>query len=111
MTEAMAAERGVEVLVVDRDISRLAAASFYGRGADARARLVIDPTTHVLLGATFVGPHVAELLHAATIAISAKLTIDQLRHAVAPFPTLSQIWPALTDEAARHLSPMLVGSP
>ncbi len=104
MTEQMARDSGFDIIVVDRDIDSLAAASFYGRGAPARARIVVDRADHRVLGATFVGPHVAELLHAATIAISAGLTIDQLRHAVAPFPTLSQIWPALTDEAARQLS-------
>jgi len=103
MTAQMAHDAGISPVVVDRDIDRLAAASFYGRGAPARARLLVSPDDGSVLGATFVGPHVAELLHAATIAISAQLTIDQLRHAVAPFPTLSQIWPALTDEAARQL--------
>jgi dihydrolipoamide dehydrogenase len=103
MTEEMATDAGLSFTVVDREIGRLAAASFYGRGAAARARLVVDLEDGRLLGATFVGPHVAELLHAATIAISAGLTIEQLRHAVAPFPTLSQIWPVLTDEAARRL--------
>lgn len=103
MTERMAHDAGLSYIVVDRDLGQIAAASFYGRGAPARARLVIDAEDGRVLGATFVGPHVAELLHAATIAISAELTIEQLRHAVAPFPTLSQIWPALTDEAARRL--------
>lgn len=103
MTERMAREAGLPFIVVDRDLGRIAAASFYGRGAPALARLVIDAEDGRVLGATFVGPHVAELLHAATIAISAELTIEQLRHAVAPFPTLSQIWPSLTDEAARLL--------
>jgi dihydrolipoamide dehydrogenase len=104
MTSDMARERQLDVIVVDRDIHRLAAASFYGKGEPARARLVIDRASTRVLGATFVGPHVAELLHAATIAISAELRLEQLRHAVAPFPTLSQIWPALTDEAARQLA-------
>ena len=102
MTEQMARDADLDIVVVDRDIDGLAAASFYGRCARARARLVFDVDSRRLLGATFAGPQVAELLHAATIAISAELTLDHLRHAVAPFPTLSQIWPALTDEAARQ---------
>jgi dihydrolipoamide dehydrogenase len=99
-TEVSAREAGIQIVVSDRDIDRLAAASFYGKGAPAKARLIFDADSQVLIGATFVGPHVAELLHAATISISARLTLEQLRHAVAPFPTLSQIWTVLTDHAA-----------
>jgi dihydrolipoamide dehydrogenase len=102
-TADSARQAGRDIVIADRDIDRLAAASFYGRGEPARARLIFERHSTKLLGAAFVGPHVAELLHGATIAISAELTLEQLRHAVAPFPTLSEIWPALTDEATRQM--------
>lgn len=34
-----------------------------------QARILVDESRHVLAGATFVGPQVAELLHSATVAI------------------------------------------
>ena len=36
----------------------------------------------VLLGATFAGPDVAELLHAATIAVVGEVPLDRIWHAV-----------------------------
>jgi dihydrolipoamide dehydrogenase len=46
-----------------------AAASFHGRGASGTTRFVVDTDREVLIGATFVGPEIAESLRAATIAI------------------------------------------
>ncbi len=44
------------------------------------------------VGATFVGPNVGEMLHAATIAVVGKVPIDTLWHAVPAFPTVSEVW-------------------
>jgi pyruvate/2-oxoglutarate dehydrogenase complex dihydrolipoamide dehydrogenase (E3) component len=69
-------------------------------GFDGWAKLVIDAATDTLLGATFVGPEFSELVHAATLAIVAKVPISVLRHAVAPHPTVSQVWdPLLTQQS------------
>jgi hypothetical protein len=62
--------------------------------------LVIDADTNTLLGATFVGPEFSELAQAATLAIVAKVPISLLRHAVAPHPTVNQVWdPLLAEES------------
>jgi len=53
---------------------------------------VVDVEREVLLGVSFVGPEVADFLHAATIAVSAELPLASLAHAVAPFPTRSELW-------------------
>ena len=50
-----------------------------------------------LLGATFVGPEVAELVHAATVAVVGRMTLDQLWHAVPSFPTASEVWLRLLE--------------
>lgn len=64
------------------------------------AKLVIDADTNALLGATFVGPEFSELVHAATVAVVAKLPTTLLRHAVAPHPTVNQVWdPLLAQES------------
>ena len=51
------------------------------------ARAIVDEDRGVLIGATFVGPDVAELLHSATIAIVGEVPIDRLWHAVPSYPT------------------------
>ena len=52
----------------------------------------------MLVGATFVGPETAEWVHAATIAIVGEVPMERLWHAVAPFPTRSEIWLNLLEE-------------
>lgn len=52
-----------------------------------------------LVGATFAGVEVAELLHAATVAIVGGLTVQQLWHAVPSYPTASEVWLRLLDQA------------
>ena len=40
----------------------------------------------------------AELLHAATIAVAGEVPLDRLAHAVPAFPTRSEIWLNLMGE-------------
>jgi dihydrolipoamide dehydrogenase len=64
------------------------------------AKLVINDETNTLLGATFVGPQFSELVQAATLAVLAKVPVSLLRHAVAPHPTVNQVWdPLLAQES------------
>ncbi|OBB68016.1 NAD(P)/FAD-dependent oxidoreductase [Mycobacterium sp. 852014-50255_SCH5639931] len=67
-------------------------------GFQGWAKLVIDAETNTLLGATFVGPEFSELVQAATLAIVAKIPVSLLRHAVAPHPTVNQVWDLLLDQ-------------
>lgn len=64
-------------------------------GFEGWAKLVIDVSTNTLLGATFVGPEFSELVQAATVAVVGKVPVTVLRHAVAPHPTVNQVWDAL----------------
>ena len=50
-----------------------------------------------MVGATFVGPEVAELTHSATIAVAAEVPLDTLWHAVPSFPTLAEVWLRLLE--------------
>ena len=61
------------------------------------SQLVIDADRRVVVGATFVGPGVQEMLHAATIAIAGEVTLEQLWHAVPAFPTVSEVWLRLLE--------------
>jgi dihydrolipoamide dehydrogenase len=91
-TLASAQQVGIAARAVDRDTSGTAGASFHGRGAPGTTRFVLDTERELLVGATFVGPDVAELLHAATIAIVAEVPLATLEHAVPAFPTRSELW-------------------
>ena len=57
----------------------------------------MQPEREVLLGVTFIGTGVAELLHAATIAVVGEVPIARLWHAVPSFPTMSEIWLRLLE--------------
>jgi len=92
MTLAQAEEAGIRVRALDYDLSAVAGASTRSDDYRGRALAVVDEDRGVLVGATFVGPDVAELLHAATIAIVGEVPIDRLWHAVPAYPTVSEVW-------------------
>ena len=48
--------------------------------------MVVDLDREILLGVTFVGPGVGELLHSATVAVAGEVPIDRLWHAVPSLP-------------------------
>ncbi|GAA1688878.1 NAD(P)/FAD-dependent oxidoreductase [Microcella alkalica] len=104
MTAAGAAGRGLAIRVSDYEIGHVAGASLHAEGYRGRARLVIDDARDVVIGFTAVGDDVAELVHAATIAIVGEVPIARLQHAVPSYPTMSEIWLRLleTDRAQRR---------
>lgn len=102
LTEAEARKAGHEVAVVDYGLGGIAGASVYEDGFDGHARLVIDAERDVVLGATFVGPEVAELVQAATVAVVGEVPISRLWHAVPAYPTISEIWLRLLEEYGRQ---------
>jgi len=91
-TVASAEDAGLRVRAVDVGTGANAGGSFYGRGARGTARIVVDEDRRVLVGATFTGPDVQDALHAATIAVVARVGLDDLWHAVPSFPTRSEWW-------------------
>lgn len=88
---------GIDARAVDQPTSGNAGGSFYGRGAQGTARLVVDQDRRVLVGATFTGAEIAEFVHAATIAIVGEVTLERLWHAVPSFPTRSEVWLRLLE--------------
>ena len=92
LTEKAARERDLRIRVLDYDLSWIAGATTSADDYVGAARAIVDEDRGVLVGATFVGPDVAELLHSATVAIVGEVPIDRLWHAVPSYPTLSEVW-------------------
>jgi pyruvate/2-oxoglutarate dehydrogenase complex dihydrolipoamide dehydrogenase (E3) component len=98
-TEASAKDAGLNVRVVEAPTQGNAGASFYGRDTPGTTRLVIDHDRGTIAGATFTGFEVAEMVHAATVAIVGEVPLERLAHAVPSFPTRSEVWLGLLEEA------------
>lgn len=96
LTEAAARAAGLDVRVVAVGFDSAAGAVF-STGDPGTACLVVDEGRRVVVGATFVGPEVAEMLHAATIAVVAQVPLDRLWHAVPAYPTRSEVWLRLLE--------------
>jgi dihydrolipoamide dehydrogenase len=92
LTEARAREAGIDVRTVEYELGNVAAAGTHGVDVGGTTKLVVDEERRVVVGATFVGPEVAELVHSATIAIAGEVSLDTLWHAVPSFPTLAEVW-------------------
>jgi pyruvate/2-oxoglutarate dehydrogenase complex dihydrolipoamide dehydrogenase (E3) component len=91
-TEAQARTAGLRVTVVRTPTGEVPGAYTQGNGIRGTSQLVIDDERRIIVGATFTGPGLAELLHSATVAIVGGVTVDQLQHAVPSFPTVSEVW-------------------
>ncbi len=96
-TLATALGAGINAKPFDFPTSGTAGASFHGRGAPGTTRFVVDVDHDLLVGATFVGPEVADFLQAATIAIVGRVPLARLAGAIAPFPTRSELWLKLIE--------------
>jgi len=101
ITSAEAEKQGLDVRVVDYDMSWLAGATIQADDYRGKARMVVDEKRKVVVGVTFVGQDVSELLQAATFAIVGEIPLDRLWHGVPAYPTLSEIWLRLLETYGR----------
>ncbi|MFG2629132.1 dihydrolipoyl dehydrogenase family protein [Streptomyces sp. NPDC048473] len=97
LTLAEAEQAGHRVRAVDYDLAAVAGSGLYADGYRGRARMIVDLDREILLGVTFVGPGIGELLHSATIAVAGEVPIDRLWHAVPAYPTISEVWLRLLE--------------
>ncbi|MGH9064877.1 MAG: dihydrolipoyl dehydrogenase family protein [Acidimicrobiales bacterium] len=97
LTEAQAREQGLGVASVEYELGQVAGAALYADGYSGWAKLVVDTGRETVVGATFVGPGVAELLHAATVAVVGEVPLQRLWHAVPAYPTVSEVWLRLLE--------------
>ena len=97
-TLEQAREAGINARPIDVPTDGTAGASFQGKETGGTSRIVVDQSRDVIVGATFTGFETADFLQAATIAIVGEIPISQLRHAVAPYPSRSEIWLKLLEK-------------
>jgi pyruvate/2-oxoglutarate dehydrogenase complex dihydrolipoamide dehydrogenase (E3) component len=97
LTEEQARDKGLNVRVVTYAMPSVSGVYVRGNDMVGTGQMVVDESNRTIVGATFTGQDVQELVHAATIAIVGKLTLDQLWHAVPSFPTISEIWLRLLE--------------
>ena len=96
-TERAAREAGLDVRVITTPTGGVAGAYTRGNGIAGTCQLVVDDARRVVVGATFVGPDVQELIHSATVAVVGEVPLDRLWHAVPSFPTVSEVWLRLLE--------------
>lgn len=101
LTAAAAEAAGLRIRVVDYDLAAVAGATLHADGYQGHARMVVDEDRRVIVGLTLVGPDVAELIHAATIAIVGEVPLERLWHAVPAYPTVSEVWLRLLEAYGR----------
>ena len=94
-----AREAGIDARAVDVPTDGTAGASFQGKETGGTCRLVVDRAKGTIVGATFTGFETADFLQAATFAIVGEVPLSKLRHAVAPYPSRSEIWLKLLEKA------------
>jgi dihydrolipoamide dehydrogenase len=82
-------------------MSWVAGVSLQADGYVGTARMVVDESRKVVVGVTFVGQDVAELIHAATIAVVGEVPLDRLWHAVPAYPTMNETWLRLLEGYGR----------
>jgi pyruvate/2-oxoglutarate dehydrogenase complex dihydrolipoamide dehydrogenase (E3) component len=97
LTEQDAKNLKLDLRAVDHDMSTLEGAKLHTDGYIGHARIIVDEDRRVIVGATFIGPQVGELLHSATIAIIGEVPLDRLWHAIPAFPTVSEVWVNLLE--------------
>ena len=96
MTEQAARDAGTDVRVVSIELA-VAGSAVHADGYTGWAQMVVDESRGVVVGVTFVGQDVSELLHAATIAVVGEVPVTRLWHAVPAYPTISEVWLRLLE--------------
>ncbi|RJU01130.1 NAD(P)/FAD-dependent oxidoreductase [Arthrobacter frigidicola] len=96
-TLEQAKKDGVNASEVSLPIA-VAGSALHSEGYTGWAQMIVDEDRRVIIGATLAGPDVAEMLHAATIAIAGEVPLERLWHAVPSFPTVSEVWLRLLEQ-------------
>ncbi|KAJ9661197.1 hypothetical protein H2198_002141 [Neophaeococcomyces mojaviensis] len=97
LTPAQAAIRGIKTRTISVQMSG-PGTWLHADGYKGWAQWVVDEHDR-LVGATFAGRDVVDLVHASTTAIVGRMTLNQMWHVTPPFPTMSEVYTALSEAA------------
>ncbi|GAB3886053.1 NAD(P)H-quinone dehydrogenase [Microbispora bryophytorum subsp. camponoti] len=95
----------IEANVVKLPLATNARAKMQGFN-DGFVKLFCRPNTGIVLGGVVVAPRASELILALSVAVQHRLTVDQLAHTFAVYPSLSG---SVTEAARRLMSPLTAG--
>ncbi|WP_155348363.1 NAD(P)H-quinone dehydrogenase [Acrocarpospora pleiomorpha] len=95
----------IEAKVVKLPLATNARAKMQGFN-DGFVKLFCRPNTGIVLGGVVVAPRASELILALSVAVQHRLTVDQLAHTFAVYPSLSG---SITEAARRLMSPLTAG--
>ena len=87
LTEKQATERGMSVRTGVGQTATTTRGWIHKVGNDGFIKLVVDATSGVLVGATSAGPWGGEVLGALSVAVHARLELEQLRRMIYAYPT------------------------
>jgi len=87
LTEAAADSAGIPVLIGRSAIPQSARGWIHKAGNEGFIKLVADPESGVLVGATSVGPAGGEVLAVLTLAVHARVPIRTLKQMIYAYPT------------------------
>jgi pyruvate/2-oxoglutarate dehydrogenase complex dihydrolipoamide dehydrogenase (E3) component len=87
LTEAQAREAGLDVRTSVTQVPASARGWIHKAGNDGIIKLVMDASAGVLVGATSVGPVGGEVLSMLTLAVHARIPVQQLREMIYAYPT------------------------
>ncbi len=110
LTEEAARKAYAEVDVAKVDWKSAGGAALLRDEATGAAQIVVDRASRCVVGATFVGPGAGEMIHAATIAVTGRVPVQVLRHAVPSYPTASELWLRLLESLPHDLRHGTVGA-
>ncbi|GII03498.1 dihydrolipoamide dehydrogenase [Planobispora takensis] len=101
------AQKAIEAGEIDANVVKLplatnARAKMQGFH-DGFVKLFCRPHTGIILGGVVVAPRASELILAVSVAVQQRLTVDQVAHTFAVYPSLSG---SITEAARRLMQPM-----
>lgn len=91
LTEQAATEKGVDFTIVKLPMTYSGRFVAENDGGEGLFKILVDNSSHKVLGVHMLGNPCSEMVHSACIAIEQGLTIDQLKEVVFPHPTVSEI--------------------
>ena len=87
LTEEQARDAGLDVVAPVKMLDATFRGWLHSEGNAGLMKVVLDRDTRVLVGATAVGPHAAEMLGFLGLAVHARVPFEELRSMIYAFPT------------------------